>query len=310
MKKNILIMADLEGIIGVTNLYDKTDCQEKMCKEVSVLLDCLIERNEFNIYFCDAHDNGKTTMPLWEQYSNVNFISCFWNIDLDIKYDYAILTGFHAKNGTGLMAHSFRPEIDKVHIGDVEVGEIGIFINYLSFYSIPTIFLSAEEEAITELNDIGCKCAVNISNYSKNDKEISLETKYRQYADNLNYAIDNKEKYCNSYIDEKIYIEFIHEDYLNYLVSSSKFKMENGVIKFENTIDFIAKAYGMAMSLNEVYHIKYNELLRTMRANFNKFDPSTIKDENLKKLLNTGIRSYNYDDLKYINDLLFKEFNK
>lgn len=98
MGSNILILADMEGCTGITDMRQYDVCREKMTEEVERVIQVIKECRNAEIAVADCHNDGKNIV---EYFTDKGFV-CFehlWSIQNMEKYDCAMLIGFHPKNG-------------------------------------------------------------------------------------------------------------------------------------------------------------------------------------------------------------------
>ncbi|QSX05562.1 M55 family metallopeptidase [Sedimentibacter sp. zth1] len=307
MKENILILADMEGIIGIYDMSDKDKCKSYMETEIKLLLDELISNDEFEIYFCDIHDNGETTSELYSLYPTVNFIKCYWNIDFKIKYDYAMLTGLHAKSGIGVLAHSFRDEIKNVFLGERIVGEIEVFINLLAYYKIPTIFVSADEQAMNEIPSYVVSTNISKSSLDKEKVKNNLTKKYKAYVKNLRYGLSHRDRAKYKYNSDSVQIELQDNNLLQYLEDSGIYTKSN-MIYINDNVKIMDNLLKVANLMNTYYKNEYVKLLKKLREKFRNCDFNNIKSKKMKRILSIPLQNLSLDDLKIVNAELEKIF--
>ena len=158
MKKNVLILFDLEGCIGIDNLQNLYADYYLYCKECDLVLSTLSQTYpDWELTVCDCHANGMVLPSLTYAFPHAHFLAMPWNIDFTKKYDYGILFGFHGhRNTKDPLAHTFRPEILSVHIGDKLVGEVGIFLNILAYHNVPCIYINGSPYIADEISDMKC----------------------------------------------------------------------------------------------------------------------------------------------------------
>ena len=148
---NILIIVDLEAIIGIEDLCDEETNEKLLYKEISTIVDSI--SSSINIYLCYSHNDGILPDSVKQLNRDINIIEKIKNIDFNIKYNMAFLVGFHGKNSDKCrFPHTFRSEIDELLLGGKEVGEIEMIVNLLSYYNIPVSLISTESEVINYLN--------------------------------------------------------------------------------------------------------------------------------------------------------------
>lgn len=251
--KNVLYIADLEGVTGVFDLNNFDECKKYMCREVSSVFDALLS-NGYTIYFCDCHNDGLTTYELRNKYKEVNFITFVWNINFSITYDCAILTGFHSMAyGGGLFPHTFRREIWRMELGKIkEIGEIGIFIEWLHSYNIPVILLSGEDECMQEADEYNI--VLNVSKH-KEDKSlfINYHSYYQSLKENLLKAL--KMQRCCFWHKQEIVKVTLRYHFLNEVFIKYGFFADNDCLWFNDIRNFMSRLEEICNLINQHAHI-------------------------------------------------------
>jgi len=226
-----LIITDLEGIIGIKNINNKEHCEICLCKELQKYVRHLkTNYTGIEITICDCHNNGQTILALKNSLYECQIVSCVWNINFDITYDFALLVGFHAMSmKSSPFSHSFRPEIRQVKLGIQNVGELSLFANYLFYYNIPLLFASGDAECITEISHMSC------GKFSTSNSPSDIL--YKQLDIYLDTTLNNIPRFCQ-YRNEDVSIEFFNSDLID-ILSQQDYKEYNGkYIIFENVFQF------------------------------------------------------------------------
>lgn len=245
-----LIIADLEGIIGIKNIYDKEHCETCLCKELLKYVKYLkTNYSGVEITICDCHNNGQTILALQNILSECHIVSCVWNIDFDIIYDFALLVGFHAMSmKSSPFSHSFRPEIRQAKLGLKTVGELSLFANYLFYYNIPLLFAGGDAECIDEISYMPC------GKFSTSNRPI--EILYKQLDDYLGTALINTIPFIQ-YRNENVSIEFFNSDLIDILSRKGYKEYNEKYIKFENVFYFFQAiqtfCYDIIQSVQYIY---------------------------------------------------------
>ena len=270
MDKNIrlLVLADMEGCLGLYDMTDRTAGQSHMKKEIAAIIENLNSTNKYDITVVDCHDSGRNLLDLREKYPQVMFVSHIWNIaDLD-KYDCAIMTGFHGQRGSnGWFAHTLRPEIICAKLGDRQVGEIELFANYLAYYNVPVSAISGDEAAREEAFCIG---AVFYPTKRINEKKNIATEDYLQLAEWFVNSL--KEPTAKHYDPSKVELFLSDEMYPDYLPEAI-FKTTSASVVFEDTVEFMNKIFSLCMYLNCIVAISsesYRRLRNIIQCEFTR----------------------------------------
>ncbi len=304
-KRNILILSDLEGVIGIYDLNDSEYCKNMYEKELTIIFDTILLREQSNIYFCNMHDNGGMNLNLKHLYPQINFIDNFLSIDFSIRYDCSMFFGFHSMGGTdGILSHSFRDDIMEVNIGNKIVGELQIYINWLSYYKIPVILVSCDDVAMEEIKKVNC--IKNISKYKENRNE-SLEYLYNRLKENILLSLELPLK-NTEYDDSNISIKFINDDFLKYF-ESINYDLKENYICYYDTLEFIDDMINLSNILNEASQKEYlliSSFVKNLRMNYSNFSVKEINDDDFTIFINKDIRSISEFERNYILDKLDK----
>lgn len=305
-EKNILLLSDLEGIIGVYNL-DEDEINKKLyMKEISIIFDTIIKNKFYNIYYCDIHDNGSMRLLLQDKYPNVHFIEEFINIDFNVHYEAAYLTGFHARcNTDGILCHSFRNDFYEVYLGDKVVGELEIYINWLSYYDIPIAFVSCDDVAMEEIRRVDC-----IKNISKSKNNLlnnnNFDKNYEKLSKNILLGLTNKHIGVTQYKNDKVRIK-LADNSIIYKLDKKVFNIKNQLIEFTDTINFIEKIIVLANELNRLIYEEFNNnvnFINKLRSEYSHVKVENILDDKFSKIINKDFSTLDEDERQYILKVL------
>lgn len=285
---NILIIVDLEAIIGIEDLWDEKTNEILLYKEISVIVNS-IPRN-INIYLCYSHNDGILPDSVKQFNRDINIIEKIKNINFNIKYNMAFLIGFHGKKSDKCrFPHTFRSEIDELLLGGKEVGEIEMIVNLLSYYNIPVSLISTESEVINYLN---YKCVYHDIN-GEDDTLI-----YERLKNDVTNAVN-----INAEVPE--YDDLEVNIYLNNHVLNMTKKLKLSIeTSFKDTIDFFKYLPNLHIPLNHII----KEDMEVMYKSIIKYKPKSlavIKDEHIKKLLSKNVDKLSHMDLYEILKCFF-----
>lgn len=145
-EKRLLIIADLEGMIGVTDPSDLGKSIEYGMEEIWFVI------REFNSYgirritVANIHNDGKCYSPDTFDGQGVPLLRGMEELYRNIaEYDAAILIGFHGMyQSGGMFDHTFRMDITELRYGEEKLGEVGVFTLWLASHRIPAYLVSGE----------------------------------------------------------------------------------------------------------------------------------------------------------------------
>lgn len=285
---NILIIVDLEAIIGIEDLCDEETNEKLLYKEISTIVDFI--PSSINIYLCYSHNDGILPDSVKELNRDINIVEKIKNIDFNIKYNMAFLIGFHGKKSDKCrFPHTFRSEIDELLLGGKEVGEIEMIVNLLSYYNIPVSLISTESEVI---NYLPYKCI-----YHDIDGEDDILIYERLKNDVINGVNINAK--VLKYDDSEVKM-FLNSHVLN-MTKKLKLSIETS---FKDTIDFFKYLPNLHIPLNHII----KEDMEVMYKNIIKYKPKSlavIKDEHIRKLLSKNVDKLNHSDMYEILKCFF-----
>lgn len=273
---NILLIVDLEGIIGMKKDVTLVDARMLMIKELQYIVDIIYDYNpKSNISICDAHNDGTllnkglTNESITYINGIDNLANCNWN------FDCALLIGFHAMANKGShFDHTFRNDIVKIYYEDtnLSLGEIASLITWIETKNIPVILVSAEGNFTDEVVEKNCYIHKVVYNSVQDEQ-------YAQLCYLLNTALNNPIDISLSKIQKKVVVLINNPDKLNVL-SSKGFTINSTGIVFESVEKFFLSLYEFAYALNSaaVQVMKDNKkLAQAIRsANISKEDCSCI----------------------------------
>lgn len=294
-----LIIADLEGIIGVKDLNDREQCE--MCLRTELQKYVMHLKANYigiEITICDCHNSGQTILAVQNSLFDCKIVSCVWNVNFSISYDFAFLVGFHAMSmKSSAFSHSFRPEIRQAKLGLQKVGELSLFANYLFYYNIPLLFVSGDEECIDEISYMPC-CKFSTSNNSN-------DILYEQLDASLEEALRAEVLFCE-YRNEKVSIEFFNNDFIN-ILSKRNYKCNEKCIQFENVSHFFQGievfCYDIIGASQNIYE-QNTKLIRDYVTRYSRQRVYEIIQGNNRDLLHQDINRIPYKVLeKILNQL-------
>lgn len=300
MQSNILILVDMEGCAGITDMKQYDVCREKMTEETERVIQAIKECGNADIEVADCHNDGKNIV---EFFSDKGYV-CYehlWSIQNVEKYDCAMLVGFHPKNGeVGFCPHTLRPDVDELFLGEKSIGEVELLINWLAGYGVPVVFVSGDDAVKKELDGYDCEFyAANEAGKEVLDRQALLERMRPHIKKALGLPGEKKTRYDNSAIKVKL----IGESYYKWM-PPELFSIDNEMVVFPDTERFISSLYSFCMFLNVAE--RYQRL--RMHYLVSKIKGSGVcveKDRRGNELLNQkDWRALSDVEIGYLNGLL------
>lgn len=264
MHSNILILTDMEGCAGITDMKQYDVCRQKMIQEAERVIHSIEERENACITVVDCHNDGKNIV---EYFTDKGYM-CYehvWSIKSMEKYDCAMLVGFHPKNGeTGFCPHTLRPDVDELFLGEKSIGEVELMINWLAGHGVPVIFVSGDDAVKKELDGYDCEFyAVNEARKEYLDQKALLE----QMRPHIQKALDLPREKKTHYDDSVIKVRLIGESYYKWM-PRELFSLENEMVVFPNTEGFISSLLSFCRFLNvaeEYQRLRMHHLVKKVR---------------------------------------------
>lgn len=300
MRSNILIIADMEGCPGITDMRQYDDCREKMIEETERVIQAVENCSNACITVADCHNYGKNIV---EYFSGKGYVCCehIWSIKNVEKYDCAMLIGFHPKKGEdGFCPHTLRPDVDELFLGEKSIGEVELLINWLAGYGVPVVFVSGDSAVKKELNGYNCVFyAADRTGEKVSDRHALLE----HMLSSIKMALDlpgNKEVCYN---DSVIKVKLERENCYKWLPGEI-FSIENGMVVFPDTEKFISSLLPFCEFLNlaEGYQrLRLKHLGKKIRENYACVEKDSRGNQLLKE---KEWRALSDDEIGYLYRLL------
>ena len=178
-KKSIFMITDAEGVAGVCR-QDQTDpkdpeMRQLLTGEINAAVDGFFDGGADEVVVWDGHD-GSQTLSVLTIHPRAKLVMGDAGITMLMQRGYAGLAfvGQHARANSrgGVMAHSFSSlGVQNMFLNGKPVGEIEINAAVAGQFHVPTIFLSGDQMAASDLHAIvpQAETAVvkeGLSNYS------------------------------------------------------------------------------------------------------------------------------------------------
>lgn len=200
-----LIITDLEGIIGVDDIYSEAS-MEKLVEEENLILEELknFGIDEVTIYY--IHNGGNIDKKYVDRIRTETFVCGFKPLS-DKSYLFAIMNGFHARKGVkSRFSHTLRDDIKGVFYNGKQIGEIELYGYWLLGKQLPILYVAGEVEAISETHDLET-CFFPTNNC------LEYEDKLKMYALFIRRCIKSHfPKHISSSFNNEIQIELSNED--------------------------------------------------------------------------------------------------
>lgn len=162
----ILILADMEGITGVTQWShvepDNSDYErfrKLMTMDVNAAVAGARAAGANEVYVTDGHEKGNNI--LIEELVNVNGFNSGLSSPLSLVQgitespDAVVCIGFHARMGTenALLDHTWSGQIYDLHLNDRVCGEFGLVVSLCGYFHVPVIFISGDQAVCAEAKE-------------------------------------------------------------------------------------------------------------------------------------------------------------
>lgn len=287
-----LILADLEGIYGVTNLFDSETNKSLLLAQIKRTIDCIKTTEDTIVKVCLIHDDGR--MDIKKDVLNLG--ACYYGsgikslLSSESAADYAVLIGFHSKaGGSGVFPHSFKLEIERVSTDDKDVGEVYMFSKFFKLRGTKVIFVSGEGFFDDEMVFEG-----TITHYINNSSG---------YEDSLTTALNAPAESIKSFVtDDEVLLYLNNTDYYN-LIDHSSYSKERKCFVFDSIQNFFEKIIELAIEINRA-----SVIIRRTNLNFAKEISRLVKSGQAEmpdiELLNKDIFLFNEFEREMVMNLL------
>ena len=312
---NIIIITDLEGIIGFDSSLDTSKALELWVQNLTVILKLLQEYLPNNhITICDVHNNGFYSKEIAKRISELKMttVRVIGGIDTLLNnlviYDVGLLIGFHGKAGAkGRFSHSFRDDFVHILAGEQKkpVGEIYLFIHLLKYYNIPVVFVSGEGGISDEIEQGIIYYQTEDIHDIKEDLFTFSEIARHSMHSLVSFALKNDIQEMDAKRnDEVIRIEVDNLDKISY-AENAGFIIENNQIVFLNIISFFSNVVRLAHVMNEANCQIYKRNLQ-FAYTINKYKDKLLLDMKIIDILKKPLNLLDNGDLYNIKTFLLK----
>lgn len=162
-----VIRCDMEGVTGVVNyrqvepgMPEYAEARENFMQEIIALVEGLKEGGADEVVIYDEHWFGRN-LEVNRLPAGVRAICGKppyredWAGGLDASCRGLILHGLHSRAGSGeLLHHTYEPDISKIEINGVEVGEIGVEAAIAGDFRVPTRLVIADSAGVAEAAEL------------------------------------------------------------------------------------------------------------------------------------------------------------
>lgn len=293
--RNILLVVDMEGCCGIYDMQDIDDCRIKMEREVQYIIDVLHEMGQDKVAVLDCHNDGRNLEKFCLN-SKINFYEHIWSIKDAQYYDCAFLIGFHSKKGVdGYFSHTIRSDIADMLLGGKSIGEVGLLINWLSFYDVPVVYISGDQSLRYEIQDYECEF---VATKSVKGEKIFLEDIEQDIYKHIERALCHDKK-CG-YIEDNIVVKTVGMNYTKYLPEEI-FDIREELVVFDNTVEFVDKLKVLCDFLNISGMYQYKRI-SFLVAKLRKCPAVWADDTRAVELLNRrDWRTLNDEEILYLS---------
>jgi len=303
-----LILADIEGIVGIENFLDDVkNSKEIYTREIEVYINALLRNDVKKITVCDSHSKGDMILP--RVISNkVNLVSRTENISFDINYDFAIMVGYHGMSESpGIFPHTLRFDFKHIRIGEIPIGEVELYSRWLGHHGIPVILVTGDREATYEANCFNAYRNTCCSR-SKFVKKEDAGLIYRKLSLSVDMAMQLDKNKCLSIDDDETSIEFYNPDNIGTLETEG-YKSKNGRLIFKNCTDIVSHIFSLVESMNRInaHYLEINsEFLKNIRELAKNFSREDVEKTNIMPLLRKNLMFLDEESKKEIMSALQK----
>lgn len=249
MSEDILLLVDLEGIIGVKNILLYENCRKMMIDELFCVIKSLQKNGFVQITVCNIHNDGNLLND--NDASVLHFrlikgIKCLAR--QGVHFQFAILLGFHGMAGSGgQFGHTFRYDFDNVYFGNKRFGEVGLYTRWLEINHVPVLLVSGEGDFKKELIPGGCEI-----HYVDNIRGMSLLSKYEDLAFAVENCVKKQIREPHKVSNYMVSVEVDNSDKYTLLSKSPyKYYVVDQKFLFSSLNDFFEKLFDFCVALNK-----------------------------------------------------------
>ena len=163
MNKKFMIRCDIEGVSGVVS-YEQAEPgkpgyefgRKMFMSDLMATVNGLNSGGAGEIHIYDEHFYGRNIdLDILPEnvvvYCGKPPYRADWAGGLDKSFTGLILIGFHSMRGTGeLLNHTYEPDIKKIRINNIHVGEIGVEAAIAGDFNVPLLMVTADSAGVEE----------------------------------------------------------------------------------------------------------------------------------------------------------------
>jgi len=205
-----LLLVDLEGIIGVNDIYQDSRNYKLLERQLIISIYVLFIKHINDISLCFIHNNNyEFVRKLCDRLGHVSIIAGVNDLYSQVSnFSIAFMLGFHGMSNNGdKFDHSFRHDITKIFFGDLVIGEVGVFYRWLEMKGVNVIFVSGRGEFFNEI--------CNAETYIHKVKNGGVVCEILRYLQKLYKCIGLYESSCariGNWINKPIKIQLDNPD--------------------------------------------------------------------------------------------------
>lgn len=293
MKRKIIVIVDIEGIIGIRKICDINQNVRLAYRELKMLIIEVQKYGWQDVYICNIHDDG--TCLEKEVLEGMGYIFVNGLNELCNKledFGYGMMVGFHGKRDSGgMFDHTFRDDIRSVECNGKEIGEVGMFYKWLSEKGVQVVFISGEGYFADEIDNKNCIIHSMISFGRYNEERERFLTRLRKAMVIMKGSLIN-----NKPEEEKteVRLKLCSEDVYYIMKGNECYKVKTDYIYFESVDKFFREILEFCKELNKINRIIYKnnlEFISHIKEN------GYTQDELQEKI--GGYLNYNVEYLNY-----------
>lgn len=262
--ERVLILLDVEGIIGVSSMKRLSDVAEKTHKELSIMVSTLKQEGYKNITVWNIHNDGtcldcfdlsELGIDILRGIKNLSFIAN--------NYDFALMAGFHGMRASGgRFDHTFREDILHLQVGDKSIGEVGAFYRWLSMVGIPVVFVSGEGNFASEIAENPCVIHyTSVIPTTSSEAALEYEALSAALQSSL-HVLDREQLKKSIFSSEEVLLTMANPDIYRIMNNFQQFAYENRAFHFESLSSFFEQLFIFAMHLNVAAQKIYSHNIR------------------------------------------------
>ena len=268
---SVLILLDLEGILGVRSMRPLSTVVQLAYKEIALVSSRLKNAGYYKIVVCNIHNQGTDLERSILENMGISLLPGINTLLATIKqFSFAVMIGFHGKsNSGGRFDHTFRMDFRYLRYAGHSMGEVGLYARLLMSEGVPVALISGEGNFSDEVDEF------DIAIVSSTHNSI------QEYTSTLDAVLNQKVFPLYHFPREKVVVQVDNPDKYYILKNFPYYNQQEQCFCFPSIRCFFEHLYDFAYMLNHA-----SELIFKGNMDFILWiEKNHKKDHSLKHLL-------------------------